>query len=196
VTCAGDIEASDASPVDELKLTRDDDRLMSTKRVPTAAEPRRMGRPTTLTADVSTRILNAVRAGVALHRAAAFAGIHDETLRKWRRDGERARGKLVKSRSREEQRLVEFIGALDQALASAAVRFQTVVYEVATDHDVDASTRLRAATWYLSHREVDDYNEQVRVTGKDGGPIEHELSGDAAFAALLQLQGLQKTEEK
>ena len=169
---------------------------MASRRGPDANLPAQRGRPTALTADVSTRILNAVQAGVALHRAAAFAGIDDSMLRKWRRAGETALAKPVRQRSRPEQRLAEFCLALDRAMAAAAVRFQTVVYELATDHDVDASTRLRAATWYLSHREVDDYNEQVRVSGKDGGPIEHELSGDAAFAALLNLQRLQSTKEE
>ena len=84
-------------------------------RIPSPPEPadrRRVGRPTSLTPEVSQVIADAMRAGNYLETAAALAGISVSTLRNWLRAGRRG----------ESPELADFARAITQARAIAEVR--------------------------------------------------------------------------
>jgi len=130
-----------------------------------------IGRPDLLNEAKAKVIVDAVRTGTTLDTAAAWAGVTAETLRRWRRRGEQALTVPPGRRSPTDRKYADFCGVLDQALAEMAVRMQELVYATATQTE-DRALAFRAATWYLMHRERDDYTTRSEVTGKDGDPIE------------------------
>ena len=144
-----------------------------------------------LTAEREKALLDAVRTGAPLTTCAAFAGITREALRKWRRRGERAMELAPGRRSPTERRYADFVGELDRALSEAAMRAQATVRQLMVlPPDADAATKrvaLEASKFHLTHRNAADYSTQVRaeVTGADGGPLDVDISTDAALDLLV-----------
>lgn len=153
------------------------------------AEPviARVGRPDQLNEAKVKVMLDAVRSGSPLHTATAAAGISDETLRRWRRKGEAAQAVPPGRRNPTERRFAEFCGVLDQALAECTVRMQQIVYATATQNE-DRALAFRAATWYLTHRERDDYTTRHELVGKDD-----EQEEMTAHEAWTHLQAIAST---
>jgi hypothetical protein len=152
------------------------------------------GRPLGLTVARRDALLDAIRTGATERRSAAFAGISLETVRAWRRKGEAAADIPAGKRSQSQRLYFEFVLSLDEALATTAIRMQTIVTQIAFNGQARAGATvtieqqrlsLQAATWWLSHRERQDYTLRTEVTGPDGGPIE--MTADEAFANLLGL---------
>jgi hypothetical protein len=137
-----------------------------------------------LNEQTSKTILDAIKVGTPLHTAAAVAGVSDETLRVWRRLGEKAQAVPPGRRSPTERRLVRFLGALDAAMALASARAQAVVFDTFTQVE-DRALAFRAACWHLEHRERADYAPRSEVTGAEGGPVE--MSGGEAWDILTGL---------
>jgi len=133
---------------------------------------------------VSRTLLDTVKIGAPLHTAAAFAGVSDETLRLWRRRGEKAQAVPPGRRSPTDRRFVEFVGALDKAMSTAATKAQAVVFGTMAQTD-DRALAFRAAIWYLEHRERADNSTRIEQTGRDGGPIE--MSPSEAYGAIAEL---------
>jgi hypothetical protein len=71
---------------------------------------------------------------------------------------------------------------LDQALAETAVRMQEVVFATAAQTK-DQAFAFRAATWYLAHRERDDYTPRQEVSSEDDEP----MTAHEAFEALCTI---------
>ena len=149
------------------------------------ARPLRTGRPDHLTDANAKVILDAVRTGSTMDTAAAWAGVTGETLRRWRRRGEAAQAIPAGRRNPTDRKYANFCWALDQALAEAAVRMQEVVYTVATQTD-DLALALRAATWYLVHRERETYTTRSEVASATYGPPS-EMSAPEALAIFRKL---------
>ncbi len=153
-----------------------------------------MGAQTALNAARQTAIIDAIRTGATEKRASAFAGVSLDAIRQWRRKGEAALLKKPRERGETERKYADFVIALDRALAETAVMMQSVVTSVAnrglTNNGEVPSVEqqrvsLTAATWWLSHRERDDYTVRSEVTGKDGAPIE--LSASEALSIFRDL---------
>lgn len=121
-------------------------------------EPKRPpGRPTKLTPEVQTTIVNALAAGTYLETAAAAAGINQDTLHRWLRNGARADGGLQKG----------FSEAVKKALASAEVRNLATI-------TLASASQWQAAAWILERRYPQRWGrvERHEQTGEGGGPIE------------------------
>jgi hypothetical protein len=133
-----------------------------------------------------------VSVAVCYETAAAAAGVSEETLRRWRRKGEAALAVPPGRRSPTERRYAASCGAFDQALAETAVRMQEVVFATATQTK-DRVLAFRAATWYLVHRERDDYTTRQVVTTEDDDPLD--MSATGAFAALVTIANAHPLDE-
>ena len=151
-----------------------------------------VGAPMALNAARQKTILDAIRSGATDKRAAQYAGISFETVKQWRRKGDTALLKKANQRSPSERKYVEFVTQLDIALADTAVMMQSVVTSIASyglqqnSPSVEQQRiSLTAATWWLSHRERDDYTTRQEVTGKDGAPLE--LSASEALGIFRQI---------
>ena len=160
------------------------------------------GAPTALNAARQQAIIDAIRTGATQKRASAFAGVHLDTIAQWRRKGEAALLKPARNRGETERKYAEFVIALDKALAETAVMMQSVVTQVASRGLPSPETpiptveqqrvSLQAATWWLSHRERDDYTTRSEVTGKDGASLE--LSASEALSIFRDLAKTYPTE--
>ena len=144
-----------------------------------------------LTKERETALLNAIKTGAPLDTCAAFAGVTREALRQWRRRGEKALELPAGRRSPTERRYAAFVGELDRALSEASMRAQTTVRQLMVVPDgADAASRrvaLEAAKFHLTHRDARNYSTQVRaeLTGADGGPLDIDVSTDAALELLI-----------
>lgn len=116
-----------------------------TKRKP-PEEKIKTGRPTKMTAANRAILLRNLGTGLALHQAAATAGMSEETLRVWRRDDP------------------EFSAEVDAAMAEAEAR--KVLYI-----EKQAATSWKAAAWLLSKANPARYGDRVAHTGPDGGAL-------------------------
>lgn len=107
----------------------------------------RPGRPTKLEVDRTQKVLRALQGGSALDTAAAFAGVHRDTLHEWLRRGE----------AEEAGPYREFSDAVRSTLASA---------EVAASASVSLAMKKnwQAAAWYLERRNPRIWGPKVRVT--------------------------------
>jgi hypothetical protein len=153
------------------------------------------GAPTSLNNERQAAILNAIRIGATEKRAAAFAGVHLDTIRQWRRKGESALTKKAGTRSPTERKYAEFVTLFDKALAETAVMMQSVISQTAQrglQHDnqplpsiEQQRLSLQAAMWWLAHRERDDYTTRQEITGKDGDSFV--MSASEALATFREL---------
>jgi len=93
------------------------------------------GRPTKRTPEREQRLLDALRAGNTRQHACRYAGISDESLRRW-------------------QQSVEFVEALKKAEADAIVRHVANIAKAAQDGQWTASA------WWLERRYPEDYGRR------------------------------------
>ena len=157
------------------------------------------GAPTALNSSRQETILNAIRLGCTERRASSFGGVSHETIKQWRRKGEAALQKPAGKRSPTERKYAEFVTLFDKALSECSVRMQQTIFTLATPNltdqpmrDVDGSIvrdargnpviipaasneekslALRAAMFWLSNREREDYTTRAEVTGAEGTPL-------------------------
>ena len=115
------------------------------------------GRPTKLTPEVQTTIVNALAAGTYLETAAKAAGINQDTLHSWLVNGARCKSGIQK----------EFSEAIKKALASAEIRFGATIA-------LASQYQWQAAAWMLERRYPDRWGriDRHEVTGEGGGAIE------------------------
>ncbi len=156
-----------------------------------AKAPAVMGRPSMLDAERIEVLLNAARLGTPLKTCCAFAGISNETLRKWRIRGEKALTVEKGRRNPTERKFADFVVSLDKALTEANVRAQATVHALMTQPMKGATPEqariaLDASKFFLTHRDRENYNTKVNaeLTGRGGGPIEVEFSASKAWEVL------------
>jgi hypothetical protein len=162
-----------------------------------------MGRPTALNDALQETIINAIRQGINEKKAASFAGVSIESIRTWRRKGDAALAKKSNERSPTERKYANFAVAIDRALVECSVMMQSVVTGIASYGARQAGQpipsveqqriSLTAATWWLSHRERDEYTTRSEITGKDGAPLD--LSAADALAIFRELAASYTPEE-
>jgi hypothetical protein len=148
-----------------------------------------------------------------MHDAAARAGLSTETLRKWRRKGVEAAGKLLAGKVRRSEldlhtrHCVELADRMDRAEAEARMALFSRVTALAQGglqttrivERINASTGdvierrvevsemlpdVRALTWLLSRRYPHDFPTRIEVTGPDGGPVQVTPARDRLMSAI------------
>lgn len=149
-----------------------------------------------LDAERTEILVNTIRLGTPLKTACSFAGISDETLRKWRKRGEEAAKIAPGRRNPTDKKYADFVGQIDKALAEANVRAQATIHglmtkPVATATPEEQRIALSAAQFFLTHRDPDHYSTKTRteLTGADGTPLEVELSAERAWEKLQAILG-------
>lgn len=144
------------------------------------------GRPPKLTPELTQKIIEAMRAGCYLETAAAYAGVHVDTLRDWLRKGAAGKSKAHK----------EFSLALEKAEGDAELQSLATIREIGgrgttikitktvtrPDKSVEVTVEERplrewtAAAWYLERRRPGRWGRRVvELQGKDGAELKSGL---------------------
>lgn len=142
------------------------------------SQPRKLsngapGPPHALTDAVHEAVINATRAGAYRCHAAGYAGVHEDTLRRWLRDGARdapKREDFADDLSYEKAadhyaRCVRLRGDIESAESRFALDNLTVIRQA-------AATSWQAAAWLNERRFRDLYSLRHEVSGPDGAPVE------------------------
>jgi hypothetical protein len=103
------------------------------------------GRPPLFTKERTKLIIEAVKRGLTLKLAAAYAGISYDTLNRWR----------IKGCEDSDSEFSEFCQSLEQAKAEAALQMVDCITKAAT-------TDWKAAIWLLSRRHPDQFSENAK----------------------------------
>lgn len=109
-----------------------------------------MARPTKLSAEVSERIVRAIRAGNFPEVAARHAGVHPSTYYRWRERG------ALEGEASEDEPYCHFRAEVDRALADAEAT------EVALIAGAARGGTWQAAAWLLEHRFRDRWGRSGR----------------------------------
>jgi hypothetical protein len=167
-----------------------------------------VSRPSALTPELQDRILHAVRRGVTLKEAAAYAGITDRTILNWMRRGEEAAKGLesveradssVESFDGADRKFVLFFRSVSAARAEvyldAVATIQLAIRGTATrneEGEVVGWQRFpdwRAAAWFLEHGDPTHWGRATRTAldqAAEESPADDE-DIDAAYENLLVL---------
>lgn len=152
-----------------------------------AARPRHdtKGRPTKLTADVQTRIVQAITMGATYELAAQYGGVSYRSFNNWINRGtaemERREGSRVKEGTatwQREQRYLDFLHAIKAAEGRAAVGWLAKIEQAANDGN------WQAAAWKLERRYPANYGRRVVDTRHSGGIDLTRLSDDELRAII------------
>lgn len=131
---------------------------------------KRTGRPTSLTPDVSARIIQAVRAGSYIKHAAEYAGVSRESVHGWLARGKTERDRLTsdpKTKPDPDEALyLEFFHSVTRAEAEAVI-------EACAAWKSAGRTDWRAAKEWLARRHGDEWGDRARIehAGVEGQPI-------------------------
>ena len=134
-----------------------------------------MARPTKLTPEIQARIVALLRAGNYMETAAAAAGISKQTLYDWLKRGARTKSGQFRG----------FLDAVEKATAEAEARMVAIIAKA-------SEKQWQAAAWHLERTKPERYgrHERVEMSGRDGGPIQHQLeSGEGLLVYLKKLEG-------
>lgn len=110
-----------------------------------------MARPTKLTAEVSERIVRAIRAGNYPEVAARHAAVHPSTYYRWMERGE------LEGEAPEDDPYRHFRSEVERAIADAEAAEVGLVVKAARDGD------WRAAAWLLERRFSDRWARRERL---------------------------------
>ena len=102
------------------------------------------GRPSKLTPETQTRIVQAIRVGATYELAAQFGGIAYNTFNEWMKKGENAKA----------GRYRDFYEAVKEAEGDAAIKWLAVIDKAAADS-------WQAAAWKLERRYPNEYGRRV-----------------------------------
>ena len=122
--------------------------------------PAKMGRPCKLTLELQNQIVDAIKAGAYVETAAAYAGVSKVTLYDWMKRRRRDEGK----------KFVDFLNAVEKALAASEIRDVMTITKAADLH-------WQAAAWRLERKNPSRWGRRnhVELTGSDGGPVSLEV---------------------
>ncbi len=140
-------------------------------RLPDPDKEYKCGKPTYLTPEVQTQIVNALRLGAYHETAAGIAGIHVSTLRDWLRRGARERRRLredSRAKPRKKEKVfAEFSEACEKASANSELGDLAVIARA-------SSKQWQAAAWRLERKYPERYALRNRheITGSNGGPLQ------------------------
>jgi len=137
------------------------------------------GRKTKFNKATAERILSIIRAGGYIETAAAFAGLHRDTLNKW----------LIKGRAEncDDKALVQFVQEYEEALAKSELLLLQKVQAAAQE-------TWQPAAWILERRFPERWGrKRLELSGPDGSPVP--LSGSVQFYLPDNGRGDAKVEE-
>ena len=120
------------------------------------------GRPTKLTEETQTKIVQGIKLGATYELAAQYGGISYNTFNEWMKRGDaeikRRSGPNVKENTTKwdtEEPFVEFYEAIKETEGEAAILWLAKIEKAATDN-------WQAAAWKLERRYPNNYGRQVQ----------------------------------
>jgi hypothetical protein len=124
-----------------------------------------------LTKKTITAYCDAIEIGATLEMAAAYAGIHPQTVRLWlaRSEAARVRQDAGEPLNADDVKCLAFAEAVDTAQGTAGINWQQVVSEAAM-HDPSWAWKM------LTVRFPEAYRAQptsLELSGRDGSPLRH-----------------------
>ena len=124
---------------------------------------------TKLTDQLQADFCQALHDGLTFNGACDLVGIAPQTFHEWIARGE---GK------HERPQTPQFAAFADAVKEARAVRDRRYVKVI---EDAALNGTWQAAAWFLERTNRKEYgrNESVEITGKDGGPVEQRVTGDA-----------------
>lgn len=150
-----------------------------------------MGR-SLLTDETRTRIIEATRSGAYVHDAAAYAGVHRDTVFGWL-----ARGRAALAREQgiddPDWSYAEFTEQVILARSQAKVEATTELRAIMIDRAVDPNVRVKAITWWLERSAPEDWARSKRpeVQSSEDEEARRQLEQQQQGAMLSQaLRGI------
>lgn len=143
-----------------------------------------VGRRTTLTADVMSKMMDALRSGNYMETAAQYAGVYPRTAFGWMEKG-RAALELSPEQWDSRQKLyVQFVTSVEEAQAQAETRNVALIQQAATES-------WQAAAWWLERSRPRHYGRYYRheITGDQDSPIKVSVEAQRT-QALESLESL------
>lgn len=133
-----------------------------------------MPRPTKLTPEKHTKIVELIRAGNYAETAATIANIGIATYYTWMNKGDGPKARTPYK---------EFREAVQAAKAEAEARMVMVIQRAANDGS------WQAASWYLERTQQNKYGKQNRVelTGAQNGPIKLDMTVDELESRIARI---------
>ena len=121
-----------------------------------------MARQCKLTPETQEKIVSAIAEGNYLETAAAIGGVSATTFFRWLQEGEQATAGLKR----------DFWEAVKKAEAEAEALRVSRISKAGKDGN------WQADAWYLERRYPERWGKRIQqeITGKDGGPMQHEHS--------------------
>ena len=125
---------------------------------------------TKLDAEVTEKIVSAIRAGGTMETAARFAGVHSRTMHRWLTVGRHAlnrAGDTPELMLEEEQPYVRFVEQVERALAEFKLALTTGIYAAAQ------AGQWTAYAWLGERRFPDEFGRRQRIdhANADGTPF-------------------------
>ena len=115
------------------------------KRVPDTALTGAMGAPTLCSPEMTEKICSAIRAGNYIDVAASWAGLNRASLHNWLKRGRREMQKCAAQNmpiEPSEQVYVDFVGAMEKAMAASEVQGVATITRAAQDNWTAAAWKL------------------------------------------------------
>jgi transposase len=149
-------------------------------------------RPNKLTKEIQDKIVHSIKAGNYIETAAVYSGITKKTLYNWMKRAndeltrldQQPRAKMKKS----EAPFVEFLHAVEEALAFSEARDVNIIAKAAEED-------WKAAAWRLKRKFPDRWGDKIetdlKVSGKDGGPIQTETTINLSSLSDEELSSLE-----
>jgi hypothetical protein len=153
------------------------------------------GRPPTYRdAAVTEKIVRLVQGGNYVETAAAAAGVSVSTVRAWLKKAgelERAlRDDPTMTLTSDEELLVDFSAAVEKAQGEAEAR-DVLTIGRAAEGTKEKPGDWRASAWRLQHRSPERWGRNlVELSGRDGGPVQHENVGNPLELVAAKLDAL------
>lgn len=123
-----------------------------------------MPRPTKLSSDVQSRILDAVSVGMPMERAPLYGGVTYQTMRNWIHRAEKAiEGGAI---SKADAPYVGFLEAYEKAAAEAEYRWNNTLDRAASGA---YKGQWQAHAWKLERRYPKDYGKRDALDVTSGG---------------------------
>ena len=132
-----------------------------------------MGRPKKLTAELTATMCDALRQGATRRSACALAGISHTTFYRW----------IDEAAEKGEGPEHDFRASIEASEAKNEQVYASALHDVAIGDDLDAKTadRVRALTFFLTHRH--GWVQRTEVSGPAGAPVQIQ-SIDAAAPSV------------
>lgn len=151
-------------------------------------------RPNKLTKEIQDKIVHSIKSGNYIETAAVYSGVTKKTLYNWMkrandelaRVDQQPRAKIKKS----EEPFVEFLHAVEHALAFAEARDVNIIAKAAEDD-------WKASAWRLERKFPDRWGRKDKLdadlkhTGKDGGAIQTETTLNLSSLSDEELSSLE-----